>query len=76
MNALKDLFTKKVKEISADEGLMDAAVSAWGLLLTVASRSAQQDAIERYDNVSCSFSEICIEGNEGSEDALNIKHVH
>lgn len=47
MNALKDLFSKKVKEISADDGLMNAAVSAWGLLLTVASPSAQQQAIER-----------------------------
>ena len=47
MNALKDLYKKKVKEISADEGVMSAAVSAWGLLLTVASSSAQQEAIEK-----------------------------
>ena len=49
MNSLKDLFTKKVKEISADEGLMSAAVSAWGLLLTVASPSAQEEAMDKYE---------------------------
>ena len=48
MNALRDLFTKKVKEISADQGVMSAAVSSWGLLLTVASTVSQQEAIEKY----------------------------
>jgi len=46
MKALRDLFTKAVKEISANGGVMSAAVLAWGLLLTVASESAQEEAIE------------------------------
>ena len=47
MKALRDLFTKAVKEISANGGVMSAAVLAWGLLLTVASESAQEEAIEK-----------------------------
>ncbi|XP_065059093.1 interferon-related developmental regulator 2-like [Rhopilema esculentum] len=46
MNVLRNVFSKKAKEIATDEGLMSSSVLSWGLLLTVASNAAQNEAIE------------------------------
>ncbi len=42
----KDFYAKKVSDTSSANELYCAAVLAWGLLLTVASESVQQEAIE------------------------------
>lgn len=46
LGALQGIFAKKLKDGSAEQVLYSNAVMAWGLLLTVASATVQQEAID------------------------------